>query len=495
MSENLIQIKLKNDDLIQSNPPIGDECINLNIEQISLDLEDKRNRSNLNIKEAKVISNINSISNNGNTAINHERTFKNSRSDLELSWTDLEVSFIRTSKKLKKKSLEVSKIQILRKVSGSVRSGECLAVVGSSGAGKTTLLNFLSSKNTRKGLITSGEYKLNGQKIQQECFSLISAYIMQDDLLEPTLTPLEILMFTAKLKLNLPNKEIERKVDQMLTDLNLRRCENTRVGSVLVRGVSGGERKRTSIGVELISDPKIIFLDEPTTGLDSFNAYEVILLLRKLSSQGKIILFTIHQPSSEIFNLLDKLCILALGSTVYFGPSEKSLDFFQEISLPVPNNYNPFEHFIEVTNISSIQQGYFLNTYPELIEETDLQERYSKFIEILSKKYLQYKDYKLGRENADNQSQTLLTEFTEDNWEFFRLKKKRPGIFYELAMLIGRSVIINLRNGSVLRLKIYQSLVSSVLISILFIRVSLILKLLSCQKTSVEFKIEMDLFL
>jgi ABC-type multidrug transport system ATPase subunit len=155
-------------------------------------------------------------------------------------------------------------------------------------------------------LVTSGDCLLNGRQLKNQDLDFISAYVMQDDILEATLTPLEILMFTAKLKLNLPEKEIESNVRTMIKDLHLENCQNTRIGDNISRGVSGGERKRTSIGVELIIDPKIIFLDEPTTGLDSFNAFEVILLLRKLSRKGNIIIFTIHQPSSEIYYGLDK---------------------------------------------------------------------------------------------------------------------------------------------------------------------------------------------
>jgi len=170
---------------------------------------------------------------------------------------------------------------------------------------------------------------------------------MQDDVLESTMTPKEILLFTAKLKLtNFTNQQIELRINEMIQKLNLNNAKNTKIGDNLSRGVSGGERKRTSICTELISDPQIVFLDEPTTGLDSNNAFEVVKNICKLAKEdNKLIIFTIHQPSSEIFSLLDKVSILADGKTIYFGPQNKCLDCFDKLfKLPCRMNYNPFEH-------------------------------------------------------------------------------------------------------------------------------------------------------
>lgn len=269
-----------------------------------------------------------------------------------------------------------------------MKSGEALAIVGSSGAGKTTLLNFLSKKIDISDLNFNGEITLNNQPIDQKLFDKMSSYVMQDDILEGTMTPLEILLFTAKLKLDDSTEQIEIKVNKMISDLNLRNCQNTRIGNSIERGVSGGERKRTSIGVELISNPKIIFLDEPTTGLDSFNAFEVLTLLRKLSSEeGKIVIFTIHQPSSELFDLLDKICILALGKNLYFGGKDQSIDMFRYNSLDLPPNYNPFEFFIEVSNYTSVEDKKILLKYPELNNIEDTQDKYKAYVDKLSNNF------------------------------------------------------------------------------------------------------------
>jgi ABC-type glutathione transport system ATPase component/ABC-type multidrug transport system permease subunit len=387
----------------------------------------------------------------------------NHTNEMELTWRDITITAPIISKSKDKK--ETEETIILDKVSGKVKTGECLAIIGSSGAGKTTLLNYLSRKIESRTLKITGDVLLNGEAIENEKFNLISSYVMQDDILEATMTPLEILLFTAKLKLNLTHEQIEEKVEKMIEDLHLKKCQNTKIGSVVERGVSGGERKRTSIGVELISDPKIIFLDEPTTGLDSYNAYEVIQLLRVLAQKGKIIVFTIHQPSSEIFDLLDKLNILALGKTVYYGPSHKSLDCFEAFNLKMPLNYNPFEHFMEMTNVSIIQNSEILKKYPELESIENFGHRHSTFISTLNQKYESLKTNYLTTTQE-------IKGLSSENAQLFRDKNYSKSFLYEFSMLFGRNILIVKRNPKVLAMKIVQSIITAVLLAILFTNVT-----------------------
>lgn len=236
-------------------------------------------------------------------------------SDIEFSWKNIYVKPKKVAYSKKKSSkiiniaADIKKKFILENMNGKVTSGEALAILGSSGAGKTTLLNLLSKKIESRNLIIEGEILMNNVRIDGSSLNALSSYVRQDDILESTMTPIEILLFTAKLKLNnMTDIQIEKKVEDMVKKLNLQFAKNTKIGDELKRGISGGERKRTSIGVELISDPQIIFLDEPTTGLDSYNAYEVIENLCTLAREdNRLIIFTIHQPSSEVFNLLDKI--------------------------------------------------------------------------------------------------------------------------------------------------------------------------------------------
>ena len=139
----------------------------------------------------------------------------------------------------------------------------------------------------------------------------------------------ECLEFAAKLKLPGTDPEKKQRVEKIIQELRLQKCRDTKIGGPLIKGVSGGERKRTSIGVELITDPSLIFLDEPTTGLDSFTATSVMETLRDLASAGRTIIQTIHQPNSDIFEMMDQLMLLAKGRIIYFSQANKAVNYFE----------------------------------------------------------------------------------------------------------------------------------------------------------------------
>jgi ABC-type multidrug transport system ATPase subunit len=165
------------------------------------------------------------------------------------------------------------------------------------GAGKTTFLNFLSGRVVGLGssLKMSGKVMLNGKdRDRLPGAEALSCYVQQDDILFQTMTVRECLTFAASLKLKGSMEDKLIRVEEVIKDLRLTKCQNTKIGGSLVKGVSGGERKRTSIGVELITDPQLIFLDEPTTGLDSFTAGQVMDLLKALANSGRTVISTIH---------------------------------------------------------------------------------------------------------------------------------------------------------------------------------------------------------
>ena len=140
---------------------------------------------------------------------------------------------------------------------------------------------------------------------------------MQDDVLYSHFTPREALLFAARLKLNTSSKDQNQKVEDLLSELELLQVSTVVIGSVFNKTLSGGERKRTAIGVELITNPSLILLDEPTSGLDSFKALQIVRLLQRLARQGKTIISTIHQPSSGAFALFDRLILMMDGYAVY----------------------------------------------------------------------------------------------------------------------------------------------------------------------------------
>ena len=193
--------------------------------------------------------------------------------------------------------------QILDGISGSLKGGEVCALMGPSGAGKTSLLNVLAGRvRTRGTTRVDGSILLDNQSISGSALRKRIAYVMQQDILTPTQTVRESLWFSANLRLpsSYTKQQKHELVEKTLKDLGLEKCADTYIGDDMIRGVSGGEKKRTCVGIELIMKPKLIFLDEPTSGLDSYAAHNVVMRLKDMAAHdGCNVLCTIHQPSSE----------------------------------------------------------------------------------------------------------------------------------------------------------------------------------------------------
>lgn len=237
---------------------------------------------------------------------------------------------------------------LLDNISGDAKEGEIMAVLGPSGSGKSTLLDALAnriSKGSLKGTVT-----LNGEKLESSLLKIISAYVMQDDLLHPMLTVEETLMFAAKFRLprTLSNSKKKKRVDTLIHQLGLNDAAKTVIGDEDHRGVSGGERRRVSIGIGIIHDPIILFLDEPTSGLDSTSAYMVIKVLKRIAQGGSAVVLSIHQPSYRIVSLLDRLLVLSRGQTVYNGSPMSLPLFMSDFGLPVPEDANPIEFALDI---------------------------------------------------------------------------------------------------------------------------------------------------
>ncbi|MCL7037086.1 hypothetical protein MKW94_007755 [Papaver nudicaule] len=172
---------------------------------------------------------------------------------------------------------------------------------------------------------------------------------MQDDLLFPMLTVEETLMFSAEFRLprSLSKSKKKARVQALIDQLGLRNAAKTVIGDEGHRGVSGGERRRVSIGIDIIHDPIILFLDEPTSGLDSTSAYMVVKVLQRIAQSGSIVVMSIHQPSSRILGLLDRLIFLSRGQTVYSGSPSNIPRYFSEFGNPIPENENRIEFALD----------------------------------------------------------------------------------------------------------------------------------------------------
>lgn len=240
---------------------------------------------------------------------------------------------------------------ILNNVTGKLESNRLTVIMGSSGAGKTTLLDVLAC-NLFGGGTVSGQVLVNGEPRQRDQFSQISCYVMQRDVLLSSSTVREALMVAALLTLprGMSKKEKTAKVDAVIKDLDLEGCQHTLIGDEVLgmKGISGGQRRRVSVGIELVKSPRVLFLDEPTSGLDSEMAASLIDTLVRLARENHTVCTTIHQPNSYITSKFDDFMLLHAGSCIYFGQWSGAVDYFDAHGCPCPQNWNPTDYFMSV---------------------------------------------------------------------------------------------------------------------------------------------------
>ncbi|KAL2925234.1 ABC transporter G family member 11 [Bienertia sinuspersici] len=213
---------------------------------------------------------------------------------------------------------------ILEDVNGYACPGQVLAIMGPSGCGKSTLLDALAGRldsNAKQ----SGEILING--CEQALAYGTSAYVTQDDILMATLTVKEIVHYSSELQLpaSMSKSEKRKRADECIKEMGLQDSINTRVGGWGVKGLSGGQKRRLSICVEILTNPKLLFLDEPTSGLDGAASFHVMSRITcNERTSGRTIIASIHQPSNQVFELFDNLCLLSGGKTIYFGPAREA---------------------------------------------------------------------------------------------------------------------------------------------------------------------------
>eukprot|EP01127_Copromyxa_protea_P019444 TRINITY_DN630_c0_g1_i1.p1 TRINITY_DN630_c0_g1~~TRINITY_DN630_c0_g1_i1.p1 ORF type:complete len:605 (+),score=125.39 TRINITY_DN630_c0_g1_i1:101-1915(+) len=353
----------------------------------------------------------------------HKDTAPKAYHGATLVWRNL---FVRTVK---------GKKVLLHGVSGIIAGG-FWAIMGPSGSGKTTLMNSLSYRLDRM-VKQEGERKLNGSDYNKHQLKEVSGYVMQDDQLNGNLTVGETMYYTGRLRLppSVTAEEREERITEALEQMGLTNSRDTIVGSPMVQGISGGERKRLCVAMELLLRPALLFLDEPTSGLDSVAALSLCTRLKSVADMGGCtIVNTIHQPQSKIFHLFDNLLLLTKGVIVYQGPARGAAKRFAEAGFPLPSHDNPSDHFLD-TVTPSFGSG----------EEKDLSQLLSTPLVVSDE------DLKIGSDRAVNKNNVRLS------W---------PGQF---LCLFQRSLRETTRKRFLLLVQFVQAILMAVLIGTTFL--------------------------
>ncbi|XP_065906213.1 broad substrate specificity ATP-binding cassette transporter ABCG2-like isoform X1 [Dysidea avara] len=368
------------------------------------------------------------------------------------------VSFVNINYTIQPKSFlarfkEIPPKIILENVSGSMNPG-LNAIMGPSGSGKTSLLDVLADRKAKKGL--SGHVLINGRR-QPHNFKCASAYVVQDDLLMGTLSVRENLAFSAALRLPMSTTRKERsdKVESVISELGLSHVANSKVGTELIRGISGGQKKRTSIGMELIISPGIVFLDEPTTGLDATTAVSVVRLLKELSSSGRVIIMSIHQPRYSIYKLFDSLTLMSRGRLVYHGPADNALNYFSDIGYQCEEYDNPADFFLDVIIENEEADG------PEG-EDADDSTTGSSYGPHLPKTFEESREFLVLKQHLDAQLNTALNEPQGES------PKYATSFLWQFGVLTIRTIRNLVRNRLFSGVQIFMMLGLAVLLGLVF---------------------------
>ncbi|KTG41286.1 hypothetical protein cypCar_00032697 [Cyprinus carpio] len=295
---------------------------------------------------------------------------------------------------------KVTQKNILIELNGVMRPG-LNAILGPTGSGKSSFLDVLAARKDPAGL--SGEVLIDGAP-QPPNFKCLSGYVVQDDVVMGTLTVRENLRFSAALRLpkSIRQREKDEKVEKLIQELGLSKVANSRVGTQLIRGVSGGERKRTNIGMELIIDPPVLFLDEPTTGLDASTANSVLMLLKRMAEHVSHHLSSISACTHHGCSTVHAICG---GRLVYHGPAQDALDYFSRIGYTCEPHNNPADFFLDVINGESTAVALNKLNNNEELDEEQLSSSLKGIEDRLVEEYKNSASYKLTKSELERITQ------------------------------------------------------------------------------------------
>ncbi|SPO27816.1 related to ATP-binding cassette, sub-family G, member 2 [Ustilago trichophora] len=363
--------------------------------------------------------------------------------------------------------LDPMRRRVLNGVSGHVKKGEMVAILGASGAGKTSLLSILSARLDKSSDI-AGEVLFQGKQRDPATWKRLTGFVEQDDLMFSALTVQETLQYSADLRLprRLYNKqERDQRVQDSISMLRLEKCKDTRIGGPNQRGVSGGERKRVAVGTELVADVSVLLLDEPTSGLDAFAALNLVKNLKEITRERELYtLMTIHQPSWNIFKHFDKVILLTRGQIYYSGPPTAAPAWFSSLGHNPPEGVNPADYYItiaenyEKTNEAETRVRNLLTSWRQN-GESFMSHQASKQLALSSsnKGELERKHSRIVPKSSDA---TDLAGSWPNTW------------FNELVVLTHRNAMLVFKDPTIVFASFGQNLVLLIIIGFAFFRLS-----------------------
>ncbi|XP_047638123.1 ATP-binding cassette sub-family G member 5 isoform X1 [Phacochoerus africanus] len=340
--------------------------------------------------------------------------------------------------------------QILKDISLYIESGQIMCILGSSGSGKTTLLDAMSGRLGSTGTLL-GEVFVNGQALRREQFQDCFSYVLQSDTLLSNLTVRETLLYTALLAIrgSSPNV-IQKKVEAVMAELSLNHVADRLIGNYNFGGISSGERRRVSIAAQLLQDPKVMLFDEPTTGLDCMTANQIVVFLVELARRDRIVILTIHQPRSELFQLFDKIAILSCGELVFCGTPVEMLDFFSGCGYPCPEHSNPFDFYMDLTSVDTQSKEREIETY--------------RRVQLIESAYKESAIYRKTLEDIERtkhlKTLPMIPFKTRDS----------PGVLSKLWVLLRRVMKNLMRNKLVVTMRLVQNLIMGLFIIFFLLR-------------------------
>ncbi|XP_050100440.1 protein scarlet-like [Anopheles aquasalis] len=347
---------------------------------------------------------------------------------------------------------------VLNDISGTLQPGTLVALMGPSGAGKTTLMSTLAYRKCDKMTIT-GEVRVNGCPLGPYMYN-ISGYIYQDELLPESITVREHLELMANLKLGkqVPADEKRTMIAEILSMTGLEKCAGTRMdgGAGIGKTLSGGEKKRLAFAVEMLSRPRFLFCDEPTTGLDSYSARQLVAMMKGLTRRGTTVLCSIHQPAEDLFREFDSVILLTGGRTGFIGAPQEAVEFFRLQGLECDPGYNTADFLVKAlaTSVPAKGNGFTTgalcpNTICNCYEASEAAQRQEALISAE-----QYRTA-TGRQNSLLLKQLACTDGNRC-W------------FYTLLWLVYRNLLQSHRNPKLQYFKVIQRVAIALLVGLCF---------------------------